>query len=234
MNGRLKQRELVILSTLVFGVSAVTSHASTITVTNTNDNGPGSLRQALVTAHNGDTITFAVAGTITLTSGWLPISKNVTVSGPGADQLSIDGNQAIFVVGVFPGKTAAISGLSINNGQTGIWNEQGTLTMSDCVISGNSPYEGLYNHYGALTVSGCVVTGNFGGISSRYGELTVTHYEISGNSFGIHNDHGESSVTNCIVSSNQYGGLFTNGTSEAQMTTFLGRFLNNCRQHYQR
>ena len=34
---------------------ALPAHAATITVTNTNDSGPGSLRQALANANNGDT-----------------------------------------------------------------------------------------------------------------------------------------------------------------------------------
>ena len=78
--------------------------AATITVTNTNDNGPGSLRQALRDAHDGDTINFAVTGTLTLTSGGLPVNKSLTISGPGKDQLSIDGNQASLVFGIFPTK----------------------------------------------------------------------------------------------------------------------------------
>jgi hypothetical protein len=44
---------------------------NTITVTNTNDGGPGSLRQARADANDGDTIDFAVTGTIELTSGEL-------------------------------------------------------------------------------------------------------------------------------------------------------------------
>src|SRR4029077_1542270 len=65
-----------------------TVYANTITVTNTNDSGPGSLRQALVDANGGDTITFAVTGTIGLTSAELVIDKPITVSGPGADVLA--------------------------------------------------------------------------------------------------------------------------------------------------
>ena len=112
-------------------------------------------------AHDGDTINFAVTGTITLTSGGLPVNKSLTISGPGKDQLSIDGNQASLVFGIFPDKTATISGLSIRNGQAGIWNEHGTLTVSNCAVSGNSEV-GLFND-GVLTVSNCVVSGNSGG-----------------------------------------------------------------------
>ena len=77
-------------------------HAASITVTNTNDNAPGSLRQALTIANDGDTIKFEVTDTITLTSGGLPINKNITISGPGRDQLSIDGKQELLGLEVFP------------------------------------------------------------------------------------------------------------------------------------
>src|SRR6478672_7668187 len=65
--------------------------ATTITVTNGNDSGPGSLRQALVDSHDGDTIDFdpALNGqTILLTTAELAIAKNVTISGPGANLLA--------------------------------------------------------------------------------------------------------------------------------------------------
>ena len=202
-----------VLLLCVFGTAA---HAATITVTNTNDSGPGSLRQALRDAHDGDTITFAVTGTIVLTSGGLPINKNIAISGPGADQLSIDGNEALLVLGIFPDKTAALSGLTIRNAQAGIVNEQGTLTLTSCAVTGNSQV-GLLNEGRAnalLTVNNCVVSGNSGGgIGNDHGVVTVTHCDVSGNLYGIYNDHGESSVTNCVVSNNQYGGVFNNGTS---------------------
>ena len=76
-------------------------------------------------ANDGDTINFAVTGTITLTSGGLPINKNITISGPGADQLSIDGNQTLSLFSeFFIGKAATISGLTVRNAQSGILNEQ--------------------------------------------------------------------------------------------------------------
>ena len=161
--------------------------AATITVTNTNDSGPGSLRQALAVAHDGDRITFAVSGTITLTSGGLPINKNITISGPGPDQLSIGGNQALLVFGVFPGKAATISGLTVRNAQSGILNA-GTVTVTNCVLSNS--YDGLSN-YGVAAVSSCVLTGN------------LYH--------GLYSYGGETTISNCVVSGNAGGGLFNTG-----------------------
>ena len=68
---------------LLFCAVVIHLQATTITVTNTNDSGPGSLRQALANANNEDTINFAVTRTIFLTSGELLVDKTVTISGPG-------------------------------------------------------------------------------------------------------------------------------------------------------
>ena len=70
----------------------MSAYADIITVTNTNDSGPGSLRQALADANDGDTINFAVTGTIGLTSGELLVSRSITISGPGATYLGVNAN----------------------------------------------------------------------------------------------------------------------------------------------
>src|SRR5689334_3279519 len=71
----------------------ISANATTIMVTNTNDSGPGSLRQALVDANDGDTINATgISGVITLTTGELFVDKSVTINGARADILAIDGN----------------------------------------------------------------------------------------------------------------------------------------------
>ncbi len=96
----------------------ISARADIITVTNTNDSGPGSLRQALADANDGDMIEFAVTGTIGLTSGELLVVKNITISGPGAKSLAVNGNNQSRVFHVASGQTVTISGLTIINGHT--------------------------------------------------------------------------------------------------------------------
>ena len=192
-------------------------------VTNTNDSGPGSLRQALAVAHDGDRVTFAVSGTITLTSGALVVAKNVTISGPGADHLSIVGMpfQSVFSVGA-----ATISGLTIRDGAVGIDNG-GMLTVMNCVISGNS-VGGIHNG-SSLTVVNTNVSDNFFGIYNITGELgvvtaTILSTTVSGNSAGgvvaaPHFFGGRAYITisDCTISGNFSttggGGIFATNTS---------------------
>jgi hypothetical protein len=83
---------MVAISVLLLCAVAIPAYATTITVTNTSDSGAGSLRQALVDVNDGDTIDFAVPGTIGLNNGELLVDKAITISGPGADRLAVDGN----------------------------------------------------------------------------------------------------------------------------------------------
>src|SRR5436189_5750103 len=96
---------------LLFAV-AIPALADIITVTNTNDSGPGSLRQALADVNDGDTINFAVTGTIGLTSGEVLVANSITISGPGASNLAIDGNAKSTVFRIASGETVTISGLT--------------------------------------------------------------------------------------------------------------------------
>jgi len=102
-----------------FLLLAVSAQAATITVSNTNDSGPGSLRQALADAHNEDVINFdpSLNGQrITLTSGELVVNKIVSIYNPDPNNLAIDANHASRVFHVTGGASAGISGLSIING----------------------------------------------------------------------------------------------------------------------
>src|SRR5215213_1560085 len=71
--------------------------AATFNVTSLADSGPGSLREAVLaanTASGSDQIFFApgLSGTITLTSGEIAITDHLVITGPGADVLTVSGN----------------------------------------------------------------------------------------------------------------------------------------------
>ncbi len=105
---------------ILLGVLLVSSaEAATSTVTTLADSGAGSLRQALADSAAGDTITFAVTGTITLTSGELVITNSLTIAGPGATNLAVSGNSVrrVFRIGN-PVASVTISGLTICNGKS--------------------------------------------------------------------------------------------------------------------
>lgn len=210
---------------------AITSsaQATTITVTNTNDSGSGSLRQALIDANKGDTIEFAVTGTIMLTSGELLVNKSITISGPGAFNLTIDGSSKSRVLHVGSDTTLAVSGLRFMHGKSpgsgddgsAIYNGQATLVLSDSVISDNAGMGGgVANDHGTLTMSNCTISNNYtgdrgGGILNDEGTLNLNHCFVTGNQSyagaGIYNIGGSSILT---VMGSIITGNFNNGGGE--------------------
>ena len=116
----------------MFSLSFATANAATFTVTNTNDSGAGSLRQAVIDSNLSgvaNTINFAVSGTIVLTSGPIRIENPLSIVGPGASSLAIDGNASSRVFAIVESSPPAcpaltgpddfpvsISGLTLRNG----------------------------------------------------------------------------------------------------------------------
>src|SRR5579859_4811957 len=92
------------------------------TVATTADDGTANtLRSALASALDGDTINITATGTIALTSGYLDVDKSVIITGPGQDQLTVDGQGTSSVFVVWHDKIVTISGLTIANGATPVY-----------------------------------------------------------------------------------------------------------------
>ncbi len=171
----------------------ISARATTIIVSNTNDNGLGSLRQALADANDGDTIdATGISGVITLTTGQLLVDKSVTINGAGAGVLAVDGNTTSRVFQTATGETVSISGLTIRNGQGGeggaILNaDTVTLTIINSTLSGNTAGlgGGVFNS-GTLAIINSTFSSNMasegGGIyNSGSGVLTISNSTFSGN-----------------------------------------------------
>ena len=190
------------------GTPSPTPTPTVITVTNTNDSGTGSLRQALADASGGGTINFAVTGTIGLTSGELPVVINfntLTISGPGAENLVVNGNAKSRVFHVGPGGNVIISGLTITNGHAtdsggGIYNDHAVLTLNNCVVADNSA---------DLNIGGGI---HNDGTNIGQATLQINNSLITNNSGGIYNDALQAGTATLVIT---YSTLSNNNTGDA-------------------
>ncbi|MFN0109640.1 MAG: FG-GAP-like repeat-containing protein [Blastocatellia bacterium] len=154
----------------------------------------------------------------------------------------------------FPLQVTTISGLTISNGDVaatggyggGIYNYGGSLTLNNCVLTGNKAREGGAFYTSSLpgtlmTITNCAITGNTadvlgGGISYDSGQMTITGSTISGNI--AHQTGGGVAatstalgltMTNCTISGNtafgtqRGGGIYhSSGLANANL------ILTNC------
>src|SRR5882757_5860418 len=185
---------------LLCAIAIPAHHANTITVTNTNDDGPGSLRQALADANDGDVIDFdsALNGqTITLTTGELAINRNITVSGLGPDLLEVSAldTQFVRVFHVMPERTVMIENLTISNGGVrggGLYNDHATLTISNCIVRDNEGDlgGGIHNDGANGKAALTIVNSSF-----------RTNLSTGGSGGGIYNDGSNGNATLEIINS---------------------------------
>jgi hypothetical protein len=209
-------------------------------VTTNNDFGSGTLRSAILAANasSGDTIEFtgAVRGFMVLQSALPPLTKSMTIAGPGASALAITGgqtNQCFTIIG----GTVAISGLTIENcaGSLGggIENVGGNLTLSNVTLQGNTAATGGGIFSAAtLTMTNVNLTGNSaesqGGALFNTGSATLTFVTLSGNSATLGGALFNASVLKLInvtfsVNSAVSGGaLFNASTTIGNVVTFSG------------
>ena len=158
-------------------------NGSPVMVTTGADSGPGSLRAVLASAVSGETIEFAPSvHTIKLTSAELTISQSVHIQGPGANQLTISGNNAYRVFEAAAGLNVAISGLTITDGYAlyqggGILNDGSNLTLSGDDLTQNVVAEIPTDAAPVATE----LAANGGGVYSAAGNLVINNCQVIAN-----------------------------------------------------
>ena len=115
-----------------------------IVVANNNDLGPASLRAIIDCAPSGSTITFApgmTGQTIVLLTGEITISKNLTIIGPGANDLTLSGNNSTRVFHVLPGYTLTLQDMALKNATAatngGAIFVEGNLNLNNVLLENN-------------------------------------------------------------------------------------------------
>ena len=134
------------------------AQAATLAVNNLNDSGIGSLRDTIRMANSNDVVEFFLKShpsTITLTSGTLAIAKDLTINGPGADLLTISGNNHFPVFNI----------------------NAADVTFSGLAIAGNF---NAYN-FRNLTFTNSTIIGDNLKIDINGDNLTLINSTISGN-----------------------------------------------------
>ena len=205
-----------------FDPTMVTSLLDTVDSTD----GVWTLREAIDYASSswGETITFDPSlrgGTIALSSE-LSLDTNITIDGGDLGiTVSGGGNHRVFKVNF--DAEVALAGLTITGGNEDsdvgggvLCRNRSTLTMTNCVVSGNSATFGG-GVFGAadttLTLTDCVVSGNSaghsgGGVYGNQSTLTLANCTVSGNSAGSgggvvgSGDGSTLTLIDCVVSEN--------------------------------
>jgi hypothetical protein len=217
---------------------------ATFSVTNTNDSGAGSLRQAILDANaaaGADTINFTgtmadtTPDTITLTTGQLVISDDLTITGPGANLLTINGNNASRVFAIqkvvnnaLVSATVNISGVTIDKGfvgsnvGAGIFNNGSVLTLSKSALTNNVAQQGgAILNAGSILVTDSTFSKN---LAQQFGTNTATRlggaiYNFTGAALTVGNSTFDAN------SSSQLGGAIFNNAGS--MLVNGGTFSNN-------
>jgi hypothetical protein len=131
-----------------------------IPVSNLNNDGAGSLREAISQASDGDTIDMRALQGVILLDSQLVINNHLSIWGPGPANLAIDGQDLHRIVWIEKRKQVSIRAITFQHGN-------GYLDSTDVFASG-----GAIRNYGDLTLSACVVrncTAGFGGAIHNYG-----------------------------------------------------------------
>jgi hypothetical protein len=170
-----------------------------IKVTDSGNDGTGTLREALASAFDGSGIILPVNETITLSAALPQVSASLVIEGNGATLTrSFTAGSNTQLLRIPSGAEVRISRLHFKEGRAanngGAIRNEGNLTLESCVFSDNrtndsNGYGGAVYTSGSLTLLGCTfygngarITGGQGGaVYQNGGTLTLTGNVFWGN-----------------------------------------------------
>ncbi len=200
---------------------------TTYSVSSVVNSGPNTLRQAIVDSNANagadfitfDPVVFATAKTITLSTGTLSITGDLTITGPavGVTLKNTLANAHVIDVYLAPtGAKVALENLTITGGgatgglTAGVYGTGQNLTLTNCVLTGNTASNGVgaisVNGYASgvasLTMRGCTISDNKGTTS---GGITAN----TNSSLLVEN----STIARNVSTGNSGGGIRLSGTA---------------------
>ena len=247
MKTSLSSRTLIAVLLLAAG-TLLQTHAATFVVTNAGDSGPGSLRDAIGQANAnaqpdtidfdpaffGDARTIVLASELQITADGTNPGRAVTINGPGADRLTISGNNAVRPFFLAANSTVSMAGMTIrdgnavgtvlnNEGKSGgaILGDRTFLRLTNVVIRNNSAEDyggGMYLSAARdLSIANSLITENVadegGGIYDFHSlvksivDTTISNNSVRNETGGAAFSRGKTTITNCRITGNRSGTL---------------------------
>ncbi|MEO8149327.1 MAG: hypothetical protein ABI723_16900 [Bacteroidia bacterium] len=166
---------------ILFLIQLNRSDGAILFVTNTNDAGAGSLRQAITDANSTPPgphdIFVTVTGTVTLVTDLPAINVTMNIHGSGAASFLIVGNTHRFIPNMVSGITVTLSDLTLCNGTSATWLVKvvsgATLIMNQCIFRNNSGMASCIYSQGNLAFNYCTIKDNTSPDISTYPIIAV-------------------------------------------------------------
>jgi hypothetical protein len=184
----------------------------TSTILNSNDNGPGSLRDLVSGSCRNDTLVFDASTNghpIVLSSGQINLHKDIVITGIDSASTIIDGGDLGRIFNIAPGVTVTLTGVKLQNGKAkegGAIYNAGNLTLNTVLLTnnkakisnlGNTNGGAIYNK-GQMTITNSSLISNsatsaenshsYGGAIYNVGSCVMSNSKANGNS--VESFHG--------------------------------------------
>jgi hypothetical protein len=215
-----KQSSIAAACGALLQLVAFASPLGAITVENANNSGPDSLRAAMeshASIIDFSPSFFSSPRTISLLSPLPTIQGDLTMVGPGANLLSIDGQLRTYnsaLITIYGSPTVRLEGFTLKGGNDplstgnvgGIFT-RAHLTLAKVSLIGNRG-TGVFNQGGNLTVLQSSIIGNTSeGVFNQGGDATIINSTFAENLVGVYNQVGDLSVFNSTIARNSQAGV---------------------------